>query len=98
MEEGTEKEIENKETKKEEEPKIHEKENPDIAKGQSFEGSKDYFKKLGLSADVSKNSFTEEDAISMLRKAADDLESQKVAKNTVKHIINQAWGLFKILM
>ena len=59
--------------------------------------SKAYFERLGLSPEVSKNTFSEEDAIAIFLKVAQDLKERRLQKNLIKKVLNRAWDVFKLL-
>jgi len=65
--------------------------------GLKFTSAKDYFAGKGLNPGVAKNSFSIRDAVAILEKAAADLKEARLTEKTIKDVVNQAWGLFKIL-
>lgn len=73
--------------------KDEEKEEPKYAEG----SAKAYFDGLGLNPELHKNDFGPDEALAILAKAKDALETRRENKKLVKDICRQAWGLFKIL-
>ena len=64
---------------------------------EQIESAKDYFAKRNLDPGISKNTFTTREAIAILEKAVADLKAARLKEETVKKILNQAWGIFKVL-